>query len=118
MNYYKMFIVWLASIVNASNHTKFVSLCNQKFGTEHTLINSHPNEYSKELEYYLFWVKLGKCFGSCNTLNELSNRVCVSNKTVSNIHVFNKITGKKWIKNFNKRYKQIWWKKKCTLDQW
>ena len=50
-----------------------------KFETEHTLINSHPNEYSKELEYYLFGVKLGKCFESCNTLNELSNRVCVSN---------------------------------------
>ena len=33
--------------------------------------------------------------GSCNTLNDLSNRVCLRNKTEDlNIHVFNMITGK------------------------
>ena len=40
-------------------------------------------------------VKLDKCIGSCNTLNDLSNTVCVANKTEDlNIHVFNTITGK------------------------
>ena len=37
----------------------------------------YPNEYSKE-----FSVKLDRCTGSCNTLNGLSNKVCVPNKTV------------------------------------
>ena len=42
----KMFIVLLASIVNASNHTKCVSLRNQKCEIQPTLINLHLNEYS------------------------------------------------------------------------
>ena len=34
-------------------------------------------------------VKLDKCVGRCNTLNDLSNEVCVPNKTDDfNIHVF------------------------------
>ena len=39
-------------------------------------------------------VKLGRCVGSCNTLNDLSNKVCVPNKTEDlNLSVFNMITG-------------------------
>ena len=58
------------------------------------LIPLHPNECSQELYYYPFAVKLDKCVGSCNTLNDLSNKVCVPNKTEDlNIHVFN-ATGK------------------------
>ena len=39
-------------------------------------------------------VKLDKFFGSCNTLNDLSNKACVPNKTEGlNIFVFNMITG-------------------------
>ena len=44
--------------------------------------------------YYPFTVKLGKCVGSFNTLNDLSNKVCVSNKTEDlDLSVFNMITG-------------------------
>ena len=42
----KMFIVLLASIVNASNHTKRLSLSNQKCKIEPILINLHPNVYN------------------------------------------------------------------------
>ena len=28
-----------------------------------------------------FAVKVDKCVGSCNTLNDLSNRICLPNKT-------------------------------------
>ena len=60
-----------------------------------TLINLNPNEYSQELHYYPFSVKLDSCVGSCDTLNDLPNKVCVPNKTEDlNIHVFNMITGK------------------------
>ena len=38
-----MFIVLLARIVNASNHTKCVSLSNQKCEIQPTPINLHPN---------------------------------------------------------------------------
>ena len=40
-----------------------------------SLINLHPNEYNQELHNYLFAVKLDRCVGSCNTLNDLSNKV-------------------------------------------
>ena len=37
-------------------------------------------------------VKVDRCVGSCNTLNALSSKVCVSNKTEDlNLSVFNKI---------------------------
>ena len=38
----------LMSIVNASNYTKYLSLSNQIYMTQPTLINSHLNEYSQE----------------------------------------------------------------------
>ena len=60
-----------------------------------TLNNLHPNEYNQELHYYLFAVKLVRCAGSCNILSDLSEKVCVPNKTEGlSVHVFNMITGK------------------------
>ena len=50
----KMFIVLLSSIVNASNHSRCVSLSNQTCMIQSTLINLHPNEYSQEFHYYPF----------------------------------------------------------------
>ena len=37
------------SIGNTSNHIKCVSLSNQKFTTQPTIINLHPNEYTQGL---------------------------------------------------------------------
>ena len=45
----KMFIRLLTIIVSTFNHTKCVSLSNQKCMIQTTLINFHPNEYSQEL---------------------------------------------------------------------
>ena len=72
----KIFIKLLTGIVNASTHTKYVSLSNQKCGIQPTLINLHANEYNQELDCYPFVVKLDKCAGSCNTLNYLSKIAC------------------------------------------
>ena len=59
-----------------------------------TLINVHPNEYCQEFHYYPFTVKLDRCVGTCNTLNDLSNKVCVPIKTEDlDIRVFNLNTG-------------------------
>ena len=67
----KIFIGLLSGIVNASNHTKCISLSNQKCEIQPTLINLHPVEYNQEFHYNPFSVKLYRCVGSCNTLNEL-----------------------------------------------
>ena len=77
----KIFIGLLTGIVSASNHTKFVSLSNQKCMTQPTLISLHSNEYSQDFHYYPFDVKLDRCVGSFNTLNDLCNKVCFPNKT-------------------------------------
>ena len=90
----KIFIGILISLINGSDYTNYVSLSNQKCMIQPTLINLHPNEHSQELHYYPFTVKLDRCVGSCNTINELSNKVCVPNKIEHlNIHIFNMITG-------------------------
>ena len=90
----KMFIELLTDLVNASNHVKCVSLSNYKCMTEPTLIILHPNIYSEKLHYYPFAVKVDICVGSCSTLNDLSNKVCVINKTEDlDLRVPNMITG-------------------------
>ena len=76
-----VFIGLLSGLVNGSNHTKCVLLSNQKCMIQPTLINLHPNEYSQGFCYYPFTVKLDRFIGSCNTLKDLSNKVCVPNKT-------------------------------------
>ena len=89
----KIFIGFLTSIVSASNHTKCVSLSNQKCMIQYTLINLHPNEYSQEFHYYPFVVKLDRCVGSCNTVRDSSNKVCKPNKTEDlTLNEFNMIT--------------------------
>ena len=89
----KIFIGLLTSIINASNHTKCMFLSNQKCMTQPTLIDLNPNEYSQEFHYYPL-DRLDRCIGSCNNLNNLSNKVCFPNKTEDlNLSMFNMITG-------------------------
>ena len=45
-------------VVNASSNTKCVPLSNQKSNIQPFLINLHPNEYSQELHYSPYAVKL------------------------------------------------------------
>ena len=66
----------------------------QQCMTQPILINLQPNEYTEGLCYYQFAVNLDICMKSCNTLNDLSNRICVTNKTEDlYLSVFNVITG-------------------------
>ena len=68
-------------------------LSNQKCMIQHTLINLHPNQYSQELLYNLFVVKLNVCIGRCNAFNDLSSKVCVPNKSEDlNLSMLNVIT--------------------------
>ena len=111
----KKFMGLLISLINASNHTQCVSLSNQKSDIQPTFINLHPNKYSKEFHYYSFTVKLDKFDGSCNTLNGLSNKVCVPNKIEDlNLSVFNMITG---INESRGLTKHISYECKCSFDE-
>ena len=79
-----------------------------------TLINLHPNEYSQESQYYPFAVKLDRCVGSCNTLNYLSDKVCIPDKTEDlNLSKLNMITG---INESKTLTKYISFKCKCKFD--
>ena len=89
----KIFTGLLTGLVNGSNHAKCVLLRNQKCMTQYTLSDLHSNECSQEFHYYPFAVKLDRYVGGCNTFNDLSNKVCVPNKTENlNLNMFNMIT--------------------------
>ena len=96
---------------------------NQKCEIRPAFINLHPNEYSQEFHYYPFAVKLDRCGGSCNTLNDLSNKGCVPNKTEDlNLNVFNMITGinesKTLTQHTSCECKCKFDGRKCNSDQW
>ena len=68
-------------------------------------------------------VKLGRCVGSCNSLNDLSSKVCVPNKTENlNLNVFNMITGisesKTLTKDVSCECKYKFDGRKCNSNQW
>ena len=104
----------LTALVKGSNHAKCGLLVNQKCLIQPTLNNLHPNQYSQEFHYYPSTVRLARYVGICNTLNDLSNKVCVPNKTEDlNLSVINMITGKNESKTLTKH---ISCKCKCKLD--
>ena len=109
-----MFIRLLINIVITLSHTKCVSLSNQERKTQPTLINWHPDEYIQGLHYYLVAVNLDRCAGRCNTLNDLSNKVCVPNKTENlKLNIFNMFIG---INESKILTKHISCKCKCQFD--
>ena len=71
----------LANIVNTLGHEKFISLNNQECIAKPTLINLRPIEYIEGLHYYVFGVNLDRFMRRFNTVNDLSNKVCLPNKT-------------------------------------
>ena len=110
----KIFIGLLSSVVNASYHTKYIYLSNQRCKIQPTLINLHPNEYCQEFHYYPSLVKLDRRVGSCNTLNDLSNKVCIANKLEDlNLSVLSMITG---INESKTLTEHISFECKCKLD--
>ena len=77
-------IFYLISIVRASNHTRCVSISNQKSFNQPTVINLDPNGLHQGFHYYPFAVNLGRCVESLNTLNDTYiyiyiDFVCLSN---------------------------------------
>ena len=80
----QMFITFIN--FSGSLATKCVSLNNEPCMTRPTLIGLNPIE----LKYYPFMVRLDKCDGSCNVVDDLSTKICVLIKTIDvNFKVFN-----------------------------
>ena len=99
----KMFIGLSAGLVNRSNHTKCTLLCNQKCMIDLRLLILHSNEDNQEFHFYPFAVKLDRYVGRCSALNDLSNKVCLPNKTEDlNLTMLNMITETKKSKNLTK----------------
>ena len=87
---------------------------NQKCQIQATLINLHPNENSQEFHYSSFAVKLDRCVGGCNTLNDLSNKLCIPIKIEDiNLSMFNMISG---INQSKTLAKHISCECECKLD--
>ena len=73
------FIVLLS--FSRSLATKYISLNNEPCLARPTLIDLNSDELSRGLFHYSFMISLGRVGGSCNTLDDLSNRICLPNKT-------------------------------------
>ena len=98
-----MFIELLASIVNGTNHTKFISLNNQQYMARPNLTDLNSDEYDQGLRYHPLTINLDRSYGICNTLDDLSDRIFVSNKTeVVHLSNFNKLTRKTESKTLGK----------------
>ena len=70
------------------DRTKCTSLNKEPCLDRPTLIDLNSNE----LHYYPFMVSLESCNESCNTIDDLSSRINVPNKTEGlNLNVFNMI---------------------------
>ena len=69
----KMFIRLFISTVNDSNHTKCIPINNQQCILLTNLFHILTNTVKD-------YVNLDRYVGSCNTLNDLSKRICVPNK--------------------------------------
>ena len=83
-------------------------------------INSHLNEHS---HFFPLAVKLDRCIASSKTLNDLSNKLCVPNKTEDlNLSVFSMIKGinesKTLIKHISYECKCKFNGRKCNSYQW
>ena len=68
-------------MANVADHKKCISLCNQSFIKNHVFIALNPGEYNQGLCYYPFTINLDNYNEICNTLDDLSGRICISNKT-------------------------------------
>ena len=111
----KILIGLLTSIANASNHTKCVSLSNQKCTTQSILMNLNLNECTQGLHCYPFSVNLDRCIRSCYTLNSLSNKVCFQNETENlNLRFSNMVTEINESKTLTRHNISCKWK--CKFD--
>ena len=97
-------------LVNNVNPLKFVSVSNQKCKVRPEIINITSNE----LLFYPYSIKMGKCKGSCNNVNDQYAKTCISDVVKNiNLKVF-KLMSRKNETRYIKLHEACHYK--CRLD--
>lgn len=114
-------MILLTNIFVISSDTKSIFLSNQQCMMQSTLINFHSNKYIEGLPFYLV-VILHRCTGSCKTVDNLSNRMPIPNKTDDvNLSVFDMTPGisesQISTKHVSCQFKGKFGSKKCNFNQ-
>ena len=105
----KVFVVamtFLSFNVLRGNSLKFVSMKNQESKVREELINDTTNNPV----LYPFSVKVNKCSGTCNNINDSYARLCVPNVVKNiNLKAFN-------LMSWSNQKKQIKWHESCKCE--
>ena len=85
----KVFVLRLTVLSNITNALECISMKNQECMVRTEIININSNNPI----LYLFSVKINRCSGNCNNINDLYAKICISD-TVKNVNVkvFNLMT--------------------------
>ena len=78
----KVFAIGLKVLSNFTNALDCVSMKNQECKVRPEIININSNNPI----FYPFSIKINKCSGNCNNINDPYARICVSD-TVKNLNV-------------------------------
>ena len=88
------------------NSLKCVSMNNQECKVRSKKINTNNNEPV----FYPFSIKVNKCSGSCNNINDLYAKLCVPDVVKNiNLKVFN-------LMSWSNQTKQIKWHESCKCE--
>ena len=85
----KVFVLGLTVLSNITNALECISMKNQECMVRTEIININSNNPI----LYPFSVKINRCSGNCNNINDLYAKICISD-TVKNVNVkvFNLMT--------------------------
>ena len=85
----KVFVLGLTVLSNITNALECISMKNQECKVIPEIININSNNPI----LYPFSVKINRCSGNCNNINDLYAKICISD-TVKNVNVkvFNLMT--------------------------
>ena len=85
----KVFVLRLTVLSNITNALECISMKNQECKVIPEIININSNNPI----LYPFSVKINRCSGNCNNINDLHAKICISD-TVKNVNVkvFNLMT--------------------------
>ena len=78
----KVFVLGLTVLLNFTNALKCISMKNQECKVRPEIISINSNNPM----FYPFSIKINKCSGNCNNINDPYARICVPD-TVKNLHV-------------------------------
>ena len=124
----KVFVLGLTVLLNFTNALECISMKNQECKVRPEIININSNNPI----FYPFSVKINRCSGNCNNINDPYARICVSDTAKNlNVKVFslmsrtNETKSIKWHETCNCIYrlnkiicnnKQRWNKNKCRFE--